>query len=137
MSRKLCVLLVVSIILTGCAVGNKSYGLGKEPGIGRGKISNVDPLNNGMVQYWIQMDNTFVYCSMDKALLAKVKSILKEENDEVIYTYRDWMDTDPEWTQRDSDGRSYYMTCGQFYTDTHSSKLLSVDLVKREPTPTP
>ena len=132
--RFVIVLVVVAVLIAGCGPGNAPSGIGRSPGIGRGTISNLDPLNNGLFQIWIFGDNTYVYCTSDSALAQKVKSIMMTPGDNtVVYTYRDWKTGDPEYDSLDRDRNQLSSSCGQFVKGSSGSKLLTVDLVSTLP----
>ena len=120
-------------MLAACeAKGNKPSGIGKEA-LGRGVVNNVEQLNNGLWQIWIFGDTTFVYCTLDATLVEKVKNTMREVDASILYTYRDWKVGDPEYDNTDAAGSRLSQTCGQLYTGTRGSKLLTVDLIKAQP----
>lgn len=133
MNKRLVCALLLLVLVSGCAgLGDTPTGIGKQPGTGRGTISNLDPLNNGLYQVWIFGDNTYLYCTMDQILVQKIKDIMGVRGDAtVIYTYRDWKVGDPEYDTFDAWGNRISKTCGQFYVGSHGSKLMSVDLVAK------
>lgn len=119
------VLVLLSVILiTACGpLGERPNGIGNQTAIGRGVISNIEPLNNGLFQIWIFGDSTYVYCTLDVALIETAKRILTEKDATIIYTYRDWKEDDPEYVAK------LTSTCGQGYTGTRGSKFMSVTAV--------
>lgn len=132
------VLFALSVLLFACSVapGDRSYGI-KQPAVGRGVVSNQETLNNGLGQTWIFGDTTYVYCTLDKALQDKVKHIMLEEDATMIYTYRDWIETDIEYASTDpTSGARISTMCGQGVSGSRGSKLLSVEKVG-EPMATP
>lgn len=125
--RFLIVSLLVLLVAAGCiGKGDTPTGIGKLPALGRGVISNVEPLNNGLFQIWIFGDSTYVYCTVDKTLIDKAKAIMAETNATILYEYRDWKAGDPEFETHDSNNNRLSYTCGQGYTGARGSKLLSV-----------
>ncbi len=134
----LMLILFLSMACLSTPKGNTSDGIAKKPGVGRGVISNVEPLNNGLTQLWIFGDNTYVFCTLDEDLANKLKSIVQEENATIVYEYRDWLNTDIEYVTRDSSGSQISTTCGQGIPGSHGSKLLSVrSITEIEGTPRP
>lgn len=126
---------IVVFVVSACVgLGNTPTGIGKQPGTGRGIISNLDPLNNGLNQVWFLTDNTYVYCTNDQILIEKIQKIITLPGDTTVnYTYRDWKVGDTEFDNFDAWGDRISATCGQFVKGSSGSKLLTVDLVVPRP----
>ncbi len=132
MKRLISLMLIFMFLLTACSpgLGDRPSGIGKEA-YGRGTVSNLEPLNNGLWQIWIFGDSTYVYCTLDATLVEKVRNSMSEYDAVVFYTYRDWKVGDLEYDNTDSTGYRLSTTCGQLHKDTLGSKLLSLTLIKK------
>ncbi len=131
--KRILLFILFAVLFSACTpvpqLGDKPQGIGKEDGFGRGIVSNVDPLNNGLFAVWIFGDNINVYCTMDKSIITKIKDISREWDATVYYTYRDWKVGDPEVETLDSYSHKISASCGQ--GTAHGSKLMSVEIIKK------
>lgn len=136
MRRISTILIVLALFITACnaPLGNHPVGISKRPGTGRGTLANVEQQNSGMWQVWLFGDSSYVYCTMDDQLGGKALSILQETDATVIYTYRDYLSTDFEWNTQPYSGSSYSLAywCGQGYSLTHGSKLLTLEPLRKK-----
>lgn len=130
--KRILLLILFAVLFSACTpvpqLGDKPQGIGKEDGFGRGVVSNVDPLNNGLFQVWIFGDTSYAYCTMDRTLIDEIRKISRETVATVYYTYRDWKNGDAEVETYDSYGKKISSSCGQ--GKAYGSKLMTIEVVK-------